>query len=61
MPPEKMDIPHLSLSWVAIGGVTNVDTSSGSEGGSNHSCCLCICYRIFCTVVMFVTVEVINF
>ena len=43
--------------FVAIGGVT----SSCSEEGSNHSCCLCTCYRVFCTVVVLVTVEVLNF
>jgi len=53
--------PVTVSGFVAIGGVTKVDTSSGSEEGSNHSCCLCIRYRVFWTVVVFVTVEVINF
>jgi len=47
--------------FVAVGGVTKVDTSSGIEEGSNHSCWLCIRYSVFCTVVVFVTVKVINF
>jgi hypothetical protein len=51
--------PVTVSGFVAIGGVKKVDTSSGSEGGSNQSC-LCIRYRVFCSV-MFVTVEVINF
>jgi len=53
--------PVTVSGFVAIGGVTKVDTSSGNEGGSNHSCCLCIRYRVFCTVVVFVNVEVMNF
>ena len=50
--------PVTVSGFVAIGGVTKVDTSSDIEEGSNHSCCLCICYRVFCNVVVFVTHSV---